>query len=88
MMSLNSYGIFANLIKDFSYPFFLDKKKEFVKKNDFMGKFRGFETVLTDKNNTILLMGNPVKSKEIRELYLKTILNSKKKNSSCKYQKK
>ena len=60
-------------IKDFGYPFFLDKKNEFAKINKFMMTDKNFETVLTDKNNTILLMGNPMASKGIKELYLKEI---------------
>lgn len=60
-------------VKNFSYPFFLDKKKEFSKLNKFMAESKNFETVLTDKNNTILLMGNPMRSNEIKDLYLKEI---------------
>jgi hypothetical protein len=32
-----------------------------------------FETVLVDKNNTILVIGNPTASKKIKELYLQEI---------------
>ncbi|KQC02756.1 hypothetical protein [Pedobacter sp. Hv1] len=60
-------------LKSFSYPFFLDRKNEFVKKNKFMAASKNFETVLTDKNNTILLLGNPAVSKAINKLYLKEI---------------
>ncbi len=60
-------------LKSFSYPFFLDNRNEFVKTNKFMAKSKNFETVLTDRNNTILLMGNPMVSKEINALYLKEI---------------
>jgi len=38
-----------------------------------MKKADDFKTVLTDKNNKILLMGDPVRSKEMRELYIKEI---------------
>ncbi|MFA9189552.1 hypothetical protein [Flavobacterium magnesitis] len=60
-------------VKNFSYPFFLDKKKVFAKKNRFMEVNQNFETVLTDKNNNIIMMGNPIKSNEIKNLYLKEI---------------
>jgi hypothetical protein len=60
-------------IDKFPYPFFFDEKDEFYKLNGFMKKSDHFETVLTDKNNRILLMGNPLHSKRIKELYLKEI---------------
>lgn len=70
---LLSYMCESKIIKNFSYPFFLDVKNEFSKKNKFMAASKNFETVLTDRNNTILLMGNPMVSKGIKELYLKEI---------------
>jgi hypothetical protein len=47
-------------IKKFAYPFFLDINDDYVNKNPFMNASRDFETVLTDKNNSILLIGNPL----------------------------
>lgn len=63
----------TNKIKKFPFPFFLDLKDNYVNKNPFMNASRDFETVLTDKNNTILLIGNPLRSNEMKELYLKEI---------------
>jgi len=60
-------------IEKFSYPFFLDKKNEYIKRNQFMEKAQDLETVLIDKENNILLLGNPIRSKEMKELYLKEI---------------
>lgn len=60
-------------IKDFSYPLFFDIKKEFFKQNKFMKESQHFETVLTDNENNILLLGNPIRSKEMRDMYLKEI---------------
>jgi len=60
-------------IEKFSYPFFLDKKNEYIKRNQFMEKVQDFETVLADKENNILLLGNPIRSKEMKGLYLMEI---------------
>jgi len=57
----------------FSYPFFLDKENEYIKRNQFMKKTQDFETVLTDKEYNILLLGNPTRSKEMKDLYMKII---------------
>lgn len=60
-------------IKSFSYPLFFDLKNEYIKSNKFMKESQQFETVLTDKENNILLLGNPIRSKEMKELYIKEI---------------
>ena len=60
-------------INSFFYPFFFDIKNNFIKQNKFMKESPHFETVLTDKENNILLLGNPIHSKEMRDLYLKEI---------------
>ncbi len=60
-------------IQEFPYPFFLDKKGEFSRLNKFMGKDDNLKTVLTDRDNTILLMGNPLRSKAMKDLYIKEI---------------
>jgi hypothetical protein len=63
----------TNKIKKFTYPFFLNLKDDYVNKNPFMNASRDFETVLTDKNNSILLIGNPLHSKGMEQLYLNEI---------------
>lgn len=63
----------SDAIKSFPYPLFFDVGKNFLKRNKFMEQSLHFETVLTDKNNTILLIGNPIYSKGIEEMYIKEI---------------
>ncbi|MDO5981578.1 hypothetical protein [Flavivirga spongiicola] len=63
-------------IKKFQYPLFFDKKNEFIKLNSFMKEHKHFETVLTDKDNYILAVGNPIISKDIGDLYIKEINKS------------
>lgn len=60
-------------IKTFDYPFFLDIKEHYINKNPFMNASSDFETVLTDRNNSILLIGNPLHSEIIKQLYLRKI---------------
>lgn len=60
-------------IKDFKYPLFLDKNNEFVKNNNFMASDINFETVLTDKNRSIIALGSPVYSTGIKDIYIKEI---------------
>jgi hypothetical protein len=62
-------------IKTFHYPFILDRKNEFLNLNEFMNEIDAFETVLTDKENNILMMGNPIINKNIKKLYLEMITN-------------
>lgn len=62
----------SGIINKFPYPFFLDAEDEF-KKNEFMLITKNFETVLTDKENNIIAMGNPTRSSEIKDLYLNEI---------------
>lgn len=60
-------------VKIFSYPFFLDKENEFTNKNKFITEAKDFNTVLTDKDNAIILFGNPIHSNKIKDMYLKEI---------------
>lgn len=62
-------------INGFDYPFLLDRENEFINLNEFMLEIDAFETVLTDRENNILMMGNPIINKNIKELYLEKIMN-------------
>ena len=48
-------------------------KRDFYKQNKFMKESPHFETILTDRENNILLLGNPIRSKEMKAMYLKEI---------------
>jgi hypothetical protein len=63
----------SNKIEGFPYPFFLDKKNEYEKLNKFVYDHESFKTTMTDTNNKILLFGNPLASKGIKEMYLSNI---------------
>lgn len=60
-------------IKGFAFPFFLDLKGQYVKKNTFVYTHAGFKTVLTDQSNKILFAGDPIHSKVKEREYLSII---------------
>ena len=60
-------------IKHFSHPLFLDHQNQYLKQNRFMSESKNFETVLTDKDDKILLIGNPIASNKMKELYFNEI---------------
>jgi hypothetical protein len=70
---LFKYILETGEIERFSYPFFFDLKRDFYRQNKFMKESLQFETVLTDRDNTILLLGNPIRSKEMQDIYLNEI---------------
>ena len=69
----------SDQIEKFQYPLFFDWKNEFMNLNKFMLENKHFETVLTDVNNYILAVGNPIISKNIEQIYIKEIQKSFKK---------
>lgn len=70
---LFKYILETGEIRTFSYPFFFDVKRDFYKQNKFMKESPHFETVLTDSENNILLLGNPIRSQEMKAMYLNEI---------------
>lgn len=72
---LLKYYCESGQIENFPFPFFLDKKNIFVEINKFMEENKSFETVLTDADNTILLIGNPIYSEEVKKMYINEIKN-------------
>lgn len=57
-------------IEPFPFPFFLDYKEQFYKQNTFLKEFDSEKaTLLVDKTNKIVVMGNPLHSKKIKEQY-------------------
>ena len=57
----------------FQYPFVLDINNKYLKNNEFMKLNEDFKTLLVNNHNEILLLGNPIRSKAIKDLYLKEI---------------
>lgn len=70
---LLKYYFESKEIASFSHPLLLDHNNDYLLQNEFMSKSKNFETVLTDKNNEILLLGNPNYSIKIKELYFNEI---------------
>lgn len=63
-------------IKKFNYPLYFDKNDEINKLNKFPSNI-SFQTFLLDRNNKVLLLGNPISNPKIKELYINKILDKK-----------
>lgn len=59
-------------MKKFNYPVCIDKEDELNKLNHFPSN-TVFQTFLLDKENKVLVVGNPVHNSKIKDLYLKVI---------------
>lgn len=70
---LLKYFFESKEIKNFTHPLLLDHKNHYLKQNRFMNESKNFETVLTNNENTILLIGNPIASNKMKELYFNEI---------------
>lgn len=70
---LLKYFFESKEINNFHHYLFLDHKNQYINKNRFMLESKNFETVLTNENNEILLIGNPIFSKEMKGLYINEI---------------
>lgn len=73
-------------IKNFPYPFFMDNIGEYNTLNEFMRESSDSETILTNQENIISLIGNPLHSKEVKDLYIKEIQQTKNEIESLKKQ--
>ncbi|MBS1592594.1 MAG: hypothetical protein JST07_10870 [Bacteroidetes bacterium] len=63
----------TNGIKKFPFPFYLDNKETFAIKNPIFKDKTVDKTILINKNGNIVLIGNPLHSKEIESKYLNKI---------------
>lgn len=57
----------------FDHPVYLDRNADFVKLNPLPDN-SSFHTFLLDKNNKVLVIGNPVLNPTVKDLYIKEIL--------------
>lgn len=60
--------------ENFNYPVFIDVKNEINQLNNFPTQ-SDLQCFLLDKDNKVLLIGNPVKNSKIKELYMRVILS-------------
>lgn len=67
-------------IKKFPYPLYLDVANQLHQRNTFIDKNEAHQAILTDRNNTILAMGNPLLSDEVKGIYVTTITKYAQKN--------
>lgn len=57
----------------FNYPIFLDTLGEFEKLNPHLPKNKALHSFLLDENNNVILVGDPLYNKEIKELFYKIV---------------
>lgn len=53
----------------FNYPVILDTLREFEKLNPHLPKNGALHTFLLDENNNVVLVGNPLQNKKIKEMF-------------------
>ncbi len=64
----------GNLEKStFRHPVYIDSKCSFRKENPHIPQGIMYHTFLLDKENKVIMVGNPCTSKEIKELFLKCV---------------
>lgn len=55
------------------YPSFIDKTGEFLKRNPHIPSDRRLHTFLLDKDNHVILVGNPLSSENTRKLFYQEV---------------
>ena len=83
---LNFYFIFCPARKDFqemklaliknsrfNYPIILDTLWQFAKLNPHLPKNKALHTFLLDENNNVILVGNPLHNKKIKEMFYRIV---------------
>lgn len=62
-----------NGFPNYPFPLFFDKEMKFIEMNSFILGSPHYSTILTDKCNSIMLIGDPTKNKKISKLYQRFI---------------
>lgn len=57
----------------FDHPVYIDTCHTFIRHNSFLPTNRLYHTLLLDKNDSVLIVGNPLKNEKIKELYIKVL---------------
>lgn len=71
--NIETYNILIEKCLDFDYPIIFDEKKKFLEENQLDEKDKIFTSLLLDKENKVLMVGNPIRNEEILKLYNKII---------------
>ena len=79
LFSPNEHG-YRSLIADLKfseppYPVYVDKKNQFELSNPYIPEDSRYHTFLLDKNNKVVLVGNPLASDAMWDLFRKTLDN-------------
>ena len=58
---------------NFDYPILIDTLGEFERLNPHLPKNQALHTFLLDENNRVILVGNPLRNKKIKEMFYKIV---------------
>lgn len=58
---------------DFNYPILLDTLGEFERQNPHLPKNKALHSFLLDENNNVILVGDPLHNKKIKEMFYKIV---------------
>lgn len=58
---------------NFDYPILIDTLGEFERLNPHLPKNQALHTFLLDENNRVILVGNPLRNKKIKEMFYKRV---------------
>ena len=56
-----------------NYPIILDTLGQFAKLNPHLPKNKALHTFLLDENNNVILVGNPLHNKKIKEMFYRIV---------------
>ena len=73
----DQYGNVVKSLKEQAFPFpvFIDRTNEFIRRNDPILADTRFQSFLLDRNNRIVLIGNPLNGDAMWELFKSTLEN-------------
>ena len=55
-------------VSEFKHPIYIDMKRNFQQENPQLPKFEELNVFLLDKNNNVIMIGDPLENKKIKEL--------------------
>ena len=76
-MVISDSSIYTEINKKeihFEYPVIFDTNNEFQKSNN-LAQNNIFHTMLLNKSNKVILIGNPINNTKLKELYIEQVIN-------------
>lgn len=70
---IDTFQIVLGENTNFDYPILIDTLGEFERLNPHLPKNQALHTFLLDENNRVILVGNPLRNKKIKEMFYKIV---------------